>query len=125
MIGYHMFLKLSPTRGIIRFGSKGKLSLRYIGSVEIVERIGNVAYKLVLPPSLERVHVAFHVSQLQKYVLDEKHVLDYSELTLRSHLTYEVQPMAILDRREKILKNKVSSLVLVAWDPNCNHLEGG
>ena len=92
------------------------MSLRYIEPFEIVERIGTVAYKLALPPSLERVHDVFHVSQLRKYVPDEKHVLDYSELTLRLDLTFEVQPVVIIDRREKVSKNKVISLVRVAWD---------
>ena len=104
-----MFLKISPTRGVIRFGSKGKLSLRYIGPFEIVKQVGAVAYKLALPPSLEGVHDVFHVSQLRKYVPDGKHVLNYSELTLRPDLTYEVQPVTILDRREKVLKDKVIS----------------
>ena len=63
-------------------------------------------------------YMMFSRVQLQKYVPDEKHVLNYSELTLRSNLTYEVQPVAILDRREKALKNRVISLVRVAWDPN-------
>ena len=70
------------------------------------ERIGAVAYKLVLPPSLEGVHDVFHVSQLRKYVPGEKHILDYSELTLRPDLTYAVQPVAILDRREKCRLSK-------------------
>ena len=115
--GDHVFLKISPTRGVIRFGNKGKLSPRYIGPFEVADRIGAVACKLALPPSLEGVHDVFHMSQLQKYVPDEKHILDYSELTLRPDLTHEVQPVAILDCRE-VLKNKVIFLVRVAWDPN-------
>ena len=86
MIGDLVFLKISPTRGVIRFGCKGKLSPRYIGSFEIVERTCVVAYKLALPPSLEGVHDVFHVSLIRKYVPDEKHVLYYSELTLRLNL---------------------------------------
>jgi len=70
VIGVHVFIKISPTRGVIRFGSKGKLSPRYIGPFEIVERIGAVAYKLALPPSLKGVHNVFHVSKLRKYVPD-------------------------------------------------------
>ena len=105
-------------RDRIRFGSKGKLSPRYIGPFEVVNRIGAVAYKLALPSSLEGVHDVFHVSELRKYVPYEKHILDYSELTLRLDLSYEVQPVAILDNREKVLKNKMISLVRVSWDPN-------
>jgi len=69
VIGDHVFLKISPTRGVIRFESKGKLSPRYIGPFEVVERIGAVAYKLALPPSLEGVHNVFHVSQLRNMCL--------------------------------------------------------
>ena len=82
-----------------------------------MERIGAVAYRLTLPPSLKGVHDVFHVSQLRRYVPNEKHVIDYSELKLRPDLTYEVQPVTILDRREKVLKNRMVSLVRVAWDP--------
>ena len=96
VVGDHIFLKISPTRGVIRFESKRKLSPRYIGPFEIVERIGAVAYKLALPLSLEGVHDVFHVSQLRRYVPDEKHVLNYSELTLRPNLSYEVQPVTTL-----------------------------
>ena len=71
-----------------------------------------------MPPSLEGVHDVFHVSHPQKYMPDEKHILDYSELMLKLDLTHEVQPAAILDRREKVLKNKVISLVRISWEPN-------
>ena len=83
-----------------------------------MERVGTVAYRLMLPSSLEEVHNVFHVSQLCKYILDEKHVFDYSGLTLWSDLTFDVQPIAIIDRIEKVLKNKVIYLVKVAWDPD-------
>jgi len=75
------------------------LSTRHIGPFEIVERIGTMSYKLALPPSLG-VHDVFYVSQLRKYIPDEKHILDYSELILRLDLTFEMQPMAIVDQRE-------------------------
>jgi len=61
-VGEHVFLKISPTKRVIRFGARGKLSSRYIGPFEILERVGEVAYRLALPPSLEGVHNVFHVS---------------------------------------------------------------
>ena len=67
-VGDFVFLKISPTKGVIRFGSRGKLSPRFIGPFEILERVGEVAYRLALPPSLDGVHEVFHVSQLRKYV---------------------------------------------------------
>jgi len=112
-----VFLKISPTRGVIHFGSREKLSPMFIGPFDIVEQVGPVAYRLALPPSLEGVHDVFHVSQLRRHVRDDKHVLDHSELALGSDLSYEVQPVAIIDRQEKVLKNKTILLVLVSWDP--------
>ena len=69
-VGDHVFLKVMPKRGVIRFNKRDKLSLRYIGPFEILERLGTVAYRLTLPPSLSSVHAVFHVSMLQKYTPD-------------------------------------------------------
>ena len=75
MEGDHVCLRVSPIKGVMRFGKKGKLSPRFIGPFEILSRVGEVAYKLALPPSLSAVHPVFHVSMLRKYILDESHVL--------------------------------------------------
>jgi len=114
-IGDFVFLKISSTKGVIRFDSRGTLSPRFISPFEILERVGEVAYHLPLPPYLDGVHEVFHVSQLRKYVRDDSHVLDYSELELRSDMTYTKRPMAILDRTTKVLKNQTIPLVLVSW----------
>ena len=74
--GDPVFLKAAPMKGILRFGRKGKLSPRFIGPFEILERVGPVAYKLALPPSLSSVHDVFHVSMLRKYIPDPTHVID-------------------------------------------------
>ena len=112
----HVFLRISPTKGVIRFGARGKLSPRYIGSFEILERVGEVVYRLALPPSLEGVHNVLHVSQLRRYIRDESHVLDHLELELQLDLSYTEQPMAIVDRSVKTLKNRTIPLVLVSWN---------
>lgn len=114
----HVFLKISPNRGVIRFGSRGKLSPRYIGPFSILDRVGTVAYRLALPPSLEGVHNVFHVSQLRKYVRDPAHIVDFSEITVRPNLTYKQRPVAILDRRQQVLRNKAVALVRVMWRAN-------
>ena len=75
MEGDHVWLQVSPRKGVIRFGKKGKLSPRFIGPFQILSRVGEVAYKLALPPSLSAVHPVFHVSMLRKYIPDESHVL--------------------------------------------------
>ena len=106
-----VFFKLSPWKGVVRFGKRGKLSPRYIGPFEIVERIGPVAYILDLPEELSRVHNVFHISMLRKYISDPSHVLEAPEIELRDDLSYEEQPVQILGRKEKELRNKTISLV--------------
>ena len=75
-VGDHVFLKVMPKRGVVRSGKRGKLSPRFIGPFEILERIGVVAYRLVLPPNMSGVHEVFHVSMLRKYTPDPSHVVD-------------------------------------------------
>ena len=96
MVGERILLRVSPMKGVMRFGKKGKLSPRYIGPFEILERVGEVAYRLALPPSLSAVHPVFHVSMLQKHHSDPSHVLDFSSVQLDKDLTYEEEPVAIL-----------------------------
>ena len=104
---------------MIRFGKQGKLSPRYIGPFEIVERIGPVAYRLDFPDELSRVHNVFHISMLRKYISDPSHVLETPKIELRDDLSYKERPVQILGREEKELRNKTISLVKVLWR---NHL---
>ena len=76
-VGDHVFLRVMPKRGVVRFGKRGKLSPRFIGPFEVLERIDTVAYRLALPPSMIGVHEVFHVSMLHKYTLDPAHVVDW------------------------------------------------
>ena len=110
-----MFLKLSPWKGILRFAKKGKLSPRYIGPYEILERVGPVAYRLALPVEMSRIHNVFHVSVLRKYILDATHVLSTQPMELNEDLSYEEKPVQILDEKEQVLRNKVIPLVKVLW----------
>ena len=75
-MGDHVFLKVMPKRGVIRFGKQGKLSPRYIGPFEVLEKVGIVASRLALPLSLSSAHDVFHVSMLRKYIPDLTHVVD-------------------------------------------------
>lgn len=86
-----------------------------MGPFEILERVGTLAYRLALPPQLASVHNVFHVSMLRKYVPDPHHVIDFQPLELREDLTYEEIPSCILDRKEKVLRNRVISYVKVLW----------
>ena len=108
-----VFLKLSPRKGVVRFGKRGKLNPRYIGPFEIVDGIGQVAYRLDLPEEFSRVHNVFHISMLCKYIPDSSHVLETPEIELRDDLSYEEQPVQILGREEKEICNKTVSLVKV------------
>ncbi|XP_073018003.1 uncharacterized protein [Primulina eburnea] len=114
-VGDQVFLKVSPFRGTMRFGRKGKLAPRYIGPYAIVERIGTLAYRLDLPQSLSAIHDVFHVSMLRKYEPDPSHVLRTDEVELDSSLSYVEHPVQILDRKEKQLRNKTIPLVMVQW----------
>ncbi|CAL2238784.1 unnamed protein product [Prunus armeniaca] len=114
-VGDWVFLKLSPWKGLMRFGKRGKFSPRYIGPYEITERIGPVAYRLALPTELSRIHDVFHVSMLRKYMPDPSHVLEHQPVELREDLTYEGQPVQILDRKEQRLRSKSVHVVKVLW----------
>ena len=97
----------------MRFGKKGKLSPRFIGPYEVIEKVGLVAYRLALPPDLEKIHNVFHVSMLRRYRLDPSHVVSSETIELRPDLTYEEEPEEILAREVKELRNKKIPLVKV------------
>ena len=99
-IGDRVFLKIHPWKGVLRFGRRGKLSLKFIGPYEIVSKVGPVAYRLKLPPELSRIHDTFHVSMLRKYISDPSHVLREQPVQLKENLTYEETPVQIVDRKE-------------------------
>ena len=102
-VGDHVFLKVMPKRGVVRFGKQGKLVLRYIGPFEVLERVGTVAYRLALPLILSCVHEVFHVSMLRKYTPDPVHVVDWGGIVVDTDETFEEGPVRILDvKPEKI-----------------------
>ena len=107
-------------RGVKRFGMRGKLSPRYVGPYEILDRVGPVAYRLALPPRLAGVHNVFHVSTLRKYVSNSTHVLQYEPPELREDMSYEEFPVCILAREERELRNRAIPYVKVQWS---NHGE--
>uniref|UniRef100_A0A2N9III7 Reverse transcriptase n=1 Tax=Fagus sylvatica TaxID=28930 RepID=A0A2N9III7_FAGSY len=114
-VGDHVFLKVSPWKGVARFGKKGKLSPRYVGPFEILERVGPVAYRLALPPALSKIHDVFHVSALRKYIPHPSHVLKQIPMSIQGNLTYEEIPVEISDRKEQVLRTKTVALVKVLW----------
>ena len=114
-VGKRVFLKVLPWKKVMRFGKNGKLSPRFIGPYEVIEKEGLVAYRLALPPDLEKIHNFFHVSMLRRYQSDPSHVVSSETIELRPDLTYEEEPVEILAREVKELWNKRIPLVKVLW----------
>ena len=110
-----MFLKVSPWKKILRFGRKGKLSPRFIGPYEILERVGPVAYRLALPPELAKLYDVFHVSMLWRYRSDPSHILPVQDIQVQEDFTFDKEPKAILDREIRQLQNKQVPLVKGLW----------
>ncbi|KAL6128466.1 hypothetical protein ACLB2K_071821 [Fragaria x ananassa] len=113
--------KVSLAKGVVRFGKNGKLAPRYVGPFEILERVGDFAYRLALPPVMSGVHNVFHVSLLRMYVPDASHVVDYGTIKVNADATFVVEPVRILNRSTKRLLRKEVDLVKVCWT---HHDEG-
>ncbi|XP_038971194.1 uncharacterized protein LOC120104341 [Phoenix dactylifera] len=99
----------------MRFVIRGKLSPRYVGPFEILDRVGEVAYRLALPPALSSVHNVFHVSMRRKYIPDPNHVVDFEPISLHEDLTYEEYPVRIVDRKDQVLRSRTIPYVKVQW----------
>ncbi|GJZ02500.1 putative reverse transcriptase domain-containing protein [Tanacetum coccineum] len=112
-VGDCVMLKVSPRKGIIRFGKRGKLNPRYIGPFKILEQIGLVAYKLELPEELSNVHNTFHISNIKKCLFDESLVIPMKELQLDDKLNFVEEPVEIIDREVKQLKQSRIPIVKV------------
>ncbi|KAL4016747.1 hypothetical protein IC575_024404 [Cucumis melo] len=110
-----VFLKVATMTAVLRFERKEKLSPRFVGPFKILERIGPVAYRLALPPSLSAIHDVFHVSMLRKYVSDPSHVVDCKPLKIDENLSYTEQLVEVLAREVKMLRNREIPLVKVLW----------
>ena len=114
-VGDHVFLKVMPKRGVVMFGKRGKLSPRFIGPFEILERVGTVAYRLDLPPNMLGVHEVFHVSMLRRYTPDPAYVVDWGEIEVDTNGTFEEGLVCILDCWDQVLRRKTMRLVRVLW----------
>ena len=110
-----VFLKVSPWKKVMRFGENGKLSPRFIRPYEVIEKVGPVAYRLALPPDLEKIHNVFHVSMLRRNYSNLSHVVSSETIEFRPNLTNEEEPVEILAREVKELRNKKILLVKVLW----------
>ena len=115
MEGEQVLLKVSPMKGVMRFGKRGKLSPRYNGQFEVLKRVGEVAYELALPPGLSGVHPVFHVSMLKKYHGDGNYIIRWDSVLLDENLSYEEELVPILDREVHKLRSKEIASIKVQW----------
>lgn len=114
LVGDNVFFRVNPVTGVGRALKSMKLTPSFVGSYEIIERVGAVAYQIALPISLSNLHSVYHVSQLWKYVFDPSHVIQVDDLKGRDNLTVETVPLRIGDREVKKLRGKEVALVKVA-----------
>ncbi|KAG7543335.1 Integrase catalytic core [Arabidopsis thaliana x Arabidopsis arenosa] len=117
-VGDRVYLKMITFKGQARTSKKGKLDPRYIGPFTVLERVGDVAYKLELPAAMYAFHDVFHVSQLRKCLTDRDVLLPELPPDLRENLTVEARPVRIIDRMEKKTRRKVINMVKVLWECN-------
>nr|GFB73994.1 putative reverse transcriptase domain-containing protein [Tanacetum cinerariifolium] len=115
-VGDKAMLKVSPWKGVVRFGKRGKLNPRYVGPFKVLERVGYVAYKLDLCEELSRVHNTFHVSNLKKCHADEPLAVPLDGLHFNDKLHFVEKPVEIVDGEVKRLKQSRLPLVKVRWN---------
>ncbi|GJX93984.1 putative reverse transcriptase domain-containing protein [Tanacetum coccineum] len=115
-VGDYVLLKVSPWKGVVRFGKKGKLAPRFVGPFEIIEKVGPVAYRLDLPEELNGVHDTFHVSNLKKCLADPTLQVPLDEIRVDAKLNFVEEPVEILEREFKKLKRSRIAIVKVRWN---------
>nr|GEV95215.1 putative reverse transcriptase domain-containing protein [Tanacetum cinerariifolium] len=115
-VGDKVMLKVSPWKGVIRFGKRRKLNPRYIGPFKIIAKVGTVAYHLELSKQLSRVYSTFHVSKLKKCMADEPLVIPLDEIQVGDKLNFIVEFVEVMDREVKRLKQSHILIVKMRWN---------
>jgi hypothetical protein len=119
-VGDHVYLRVSPMKGVKRFWVKGKLASRYIGPFPILEKCGTMAYKLDLPPSLAGVHDIFHMSLLKKCLKASVNIMFPEVIPLEADLSYREYPIKVLDQKDCVTRHKTIKFFKIQWS---NHSE--
>jgi hypothetical protein len=112
----YVYLKVSPMKGVSRFGVKGKLAPRYIGPFPILERYGPMAYRLQLPETLSAVHNVFHVSQLKKCLRVLDRTIEVTDVALEPDLTYSEHPIRVLDQKDRVTRRRKLKFYKIQWN---------
>jgi hypothetical protein len=120
LVGDYVYLKVSPMKGVSRFGVKGKLAPWYIGPFPVLEQCGPVAYRLQLPKTLSAVHNVFHVSQLKKCLRIPDRTIEVTDVALEPDLTYAEHPIRVLDQKDRITRMKTLKFYKIQWN---QHME--
>jgi hypothetical protein len=115
-VGDFIYLRVSPTKGVQRFGIKGKLAPRYVGPFEVLEVYGPVAYKIRLPSQLAAVHDVFHISQLKKCIKVPTKIVESQVIEIEPDLSYTEQPIQILDTKERVTRRKKIKMYKILWN---------
>jgi hypothetical protein len=115
-VGDFVYLRVSPTKGVQRFGIKGKLAPRYVGPFEILKVCGPVAYKIYLPSQLAAIHDIFHISQLKKCIKVPKKIVETRAIEIEPNLSNTEQPIQILDTKERITRRRKIKMYRILWD---------
>jgi hypothetical protein len=115
-VGDYVYLRVSPTKGVQRFGIKGKLAPRYVGPFEITEACGPVAYRLHFPSQLTAIHDVFHISQLKKCIKVPTEIIEQQAIEIECDLCYVERPIQILDTKERTTRRRKIRMYKILWD---------
>ena len=114
--GDFVYLRVSPTRGVQRFGIKGKLAPRYIGPFEIIETCGPVAYRIRLPSQLAAIHDVLHISQLKKCIKVPTEIIKPQDIEIETDLSYTEYPIRVLDTKERSTRREKVKIYKIQWN---------